>query len=175
VKASSGPLRAWYVASLQPHPSTFSILLTLKYEYRRVVSFQRDTRTLNYTYPELLNWASLSGDAKAARIRTDINAMYGQTAAWATIDPGAFNVSASVPTSKVAVTSFGSKPAAPSAKIVVPPPSSTAAPAAKAAEPHGAAPAPVAKVLAAVPPVHSGQAQAPIQPPSGAFPPSPLP
>ncbi|PVF92484.1 Di-copper centre-containing protein [Serendipita vermifera] len=38
----------------------------------------RDTRTFNYTYPELAQWSTLPPQEKARRLRTQINDMYGR-------------------------------------------------------------------------------------------------
>ncbi|KAG8845838.1 hypothetical protein FRB91_001398, partial [Serendipita sp. 411] len=54
----------------------------------------RDTRTFNYTYPELVNWAQLSPQQKGSRIRTDINAVYGRSAPIAAIKPELFKAAA---------------------------------------------------------------------------------
>lgn len=70
----------------------------------------RDTRTLNYTYPELVNWANLDPQVKNNRIRSDINALYGRTAAWGAMNAGLFNVAPSVPATKPAVSTFGTLP-----------------------------------------------------------------
>lgn len=58
----------------------------------------RDTRTLNYTYPELAKWAALSPQEKSTRLRTDINLMYGKNAAFAALSQELFNHKPSVPT-----------------------------------------------------------------------------
>ena len=65
---------------------------------------------MNYTYPELLDWASLDAKTRNTRIRTDINALYGRTAPWGTMNSGLFNVAPSVPTHKPTVSSFGAPP-----------------------------------------------------------------
>jgi len=70
----------------------------------------RDTRNLNYTYPELINWANLDPKVRNNRIRSDINALYGRTAPWGTMNSGLFNVAPSVPTLKPAVSTFGTLP-----------------------------------------------------------------
>ncbi|KIM27071.1 hypothetical protein M408DRAFT_173274 [Serendipita vermifera MAFF 305830] len=78
----------------------------------------RDTRSLFYTYPELAKWADLDPVTKAARLRTDINAMYGSTAPWGDLDAGLFSVSPSVPiANKTAPTTFEASPVAPAAAI----------------------------------------------------------
>ncbi|CAG7854383.1 Tyrosinase; AltName: Full=Monophenol monooxygenase [Serendipita indica DSM 11827] len=57
----------------------------------------RDTRTLNYTYPELAKWSDLSPQEKSARLHTDINLMYGSRAApFAAIVPDLFKRTAEV-------------------------------------------------------------------------------
>ncbi|PVF95428.1 Di-copper centre-containing protein [Serendipita vermifera] len=65
----------------------------------------RDTRTLNYTYPELEKWSTLNPTQKASRLKTDINAMYGRSAPLANLVPELFQTAqsrASVPVAAVA-------------------------------------------------------------------------
>ncbi|KIM27070.1 hypothetical protein M408DRAFT_311628 [Serendipita vermifera MAFF 305830] len=91
----------------------------------------RDTRTLNYTYPELVKWASLSADQKPRRLYDDINAMYGRSAPWSTLNPGLFaNARASVPLVSAKVASdFTPKMAEASVAAAPPPAVGGAAPA----------------------------------------------
>ncbi|KAG8810691.1 hypothetical protein FRC17_002833, partial [Serendipita sp. 399] len=60
----------------------------------------RDTRTFNYTYPELERWSQLGRQEKISRLATDINGMYGRSAPIASIIPELFEAAtakASVP------------------------------------------------------------------------------
>lgn len=68
----------------------------------------RDTRSFNYTYPELEKWASLPPQAKSDRLRTDIMALYGNSVI-PRLGEGLFsNARASVPlVSSSAPTTFG--------------------------------------------------------------------
>lgn len=57
-----------------------------------MASLQRDTRTFNYTYPELLQWSTLPPARKQERLKSDIKAMYGKEAAWGILDDGTLNI-----------------------------------------------------------------------------------
>jgi tyrosinase len=104
---------------------------------------QRDTRTFQYTYPELEKWSDLSPDEKRVRLRTEVNRLYGKTAPVAAISPHVFSALAQVPAAAKAAPA----PAAAAFAAAVAP--VAAAPAPAAAAPAAAAPAPPAqKVLA---------------------------
>ncbi|CCA72436.1 related to tyrosinase precursor (monophenol monooxygenase) [Serendipita indica DSM 11827] len=95
----------------------------------------RDTRALNYTYPELEKWASLTPQDKAVRLRSDINIMYGKSAPFAAIVPDLFTLKPQLTTTNQAnLAVIGAKK--PAGRIAT----AAAAPAAKvAAQPAGGA------------------------------------
>jgi len=118
----------------------------------------RDTRTFNYTYPELVKWSTLSPQQKSTRLRSDINAMYGRSAPIAQIVPELFNATsgqASVPVSS----------------IVSQTPAAGAPPAQKPVSAVAAGAQPAQKPAPAAAPVHA-QAQSPVAPSLGVAKPS---
>lgn len=48
----------------------------------------RDTRTFNYTYPELELWSTLSSDAKIRRLSDHITGLYGRNAPFLDLGSG---------------------------------------------------------------------------------------
>ncbi|PVF95429.1 Di-copper centre-containing protein [Serendipita vermifera] len=96
----------------------------------------RDTRTFNYTYPELAKWASLTPEEKSARLRTDVNTLYGKSAPFAALSPELFQPAAAAAVAK------------PAQKVVQAVPASVSAAAVKAAN---IATATAQKVASAVP------------------------
>lgn len=77
----------------------------------------RDTRTFNYTYPELVGFSSPPTSQQIQGLRLKINSTYGATAPIANVDPGLFRgasaSSANIATSTAAaeVESHGEAPA----------------------------------------------------------------
>lgn len=51
---------------------------------------QRDTRTFNYTYPELRKWGDLTSQQKSERLTEEVNELYGRGAPFAAIVPDLF-------------------------------------------------------------------------------------
>ena len=105
---------------------------------RPLTNSQRDTRALNYTYPELAKWASLTPQDKSVRLRSDINVMYGKSAAFAAIVPDLFTLRPQLTTTSTTnMAAVGGKKA--TGRIAAPA-AAAAAPAAKVAtQPAGGA------------------------------------
>ncbi|KAG8829703.1 hypothetical protein FRB91_002786 [Serendipita sp. 411] len=100
----------------------------------------RDTRNMNYTYPELAKWASLTPQEKAVRLRSDINLMYGKSAPFAAIAPDLFALKpVSTTTNANNLAAISGKPATAPAISAGNPSASTGKP---AQQPVAAAPAP---------------------------------
>ncbi|KAG8824552.1 hypothetical protein FRC17_009078 [Serendipita sp. 399] len=73
----------------------------------------RDTRTMNYTYPELVKWSTLTPGERETRIRTDINTLYGRSAPFAAIAPDLFTLRPQLTTTNTSnIATISGKPAA---------------------------------------------------------------
>jgi len=46
---------------------------------------------LNYTYPELAQWSTLSAKEKSLRVHSEVNRLYGRTAPVSAVAPSVFH------------------------------------------------------------------------------------